>query len=108
MALRANAAPTHTSPETVRSVRRSLGHQEGPLVQPVAPLPPIGSRNSGAPDPSPWSRDTACQSTPEGAAFAAWFDATQVEESALFEHLAAVPIRRSYGVIREARHRAHF
>jgi hypothetical protein len=106
--LRAIAAATHTSPETVRTVRRSLRQHDGPPVQALAPLPAIGSRTTSAHVPSPWSSDSACQSTPEGAAFAGWFDATRVEESALFEHLAAVPISRVYGVIDEAHRRAQF
>jgi ParB-like chromosome segregation protein Spo0J len=106
--LRAIAAATHTSPETVRSVRRSLQRHEAPPAQPVPTLAAFGNRSSSAHVPSPWSADSACQSTPEGAAFAGWFDATQVEESALFEHLTAVPVSRIYGVIDEAHRRAQF
>jgi len=89
-------------------VRRSLRQHDGNPVQPVASLAAIDSRTGSAHVPSPWSTDSACQSTLEGAAFAGWFDATQVEEGAWFEHLAAVPVSRIYGVIDEAHRRAQF
>jgi ParB-like chromosome segregation protein Spo0J len=104
--LRAIATATHTSPETVRSVRRSL--QQASTVQGAAPLPAIPTRITNPARSSPWSRDSAFESTPEGATFAAWFESTQVDETALFEHPAAVPISRVYGVIDEAHRRAQF
>jgi ParB-like chromosome segregation protein Spo0J len=103
--LRAIATATHASPETVRSVRRSM-QPASPLRD--AALPATPTRVTGPRRPPPWSRDSAFESTSAGAAFAAWFDATQVDETALFEQPAAVPVSRIYGVIDEAHRRAQF
>ena len=53
----------------------------------------------------PW---IACSSTDDGARFATWFDRYDVDEAALFEHPAVVPVSRAYEVIDEARRRARF
>jgi ParB-like chromosome segregation protein Spo0J len=119
--LRAIAAKAHASPETVRTVRRSL-QAERPAPTPVlvGPLPTIDPELLGTaarlagPDPcattagDEWSRDSACASTPEGSRFAAWFDRHVVNDEDLWRFPGAVPVSRSYEVIDEAHRRARF
>jgi ParB-like chromosome segregation protein Spo0J len=119
--LRAIAARAHASPETVRTVRRSLQTmRSAPAPVLVGPLPtidpellgtaarPLGPGRRDAGEGDRWSRDSACASTPEGSRFASWFDRHEVDEEDLSYFPGAVPISRSYEVIDEAYRRARF
>jgi ParB-like chromosome segregation protein Spo0J len=97
--LRAVAARTGASPETVRSVRLTLaaerkGHFEIPHI-------PVSTR----PAAPTLATDSACSSTPEGLDFAQWFDDHALDERQLAVMASSVPISRAYGVIDEARRR---
>src|SRR5439155_11284676 len=105
--LRVVATQAGVSPETVRTVRRSLTGQEAESRQSSSPFPTINpdllGNDTGA---KCWSHDSALVSTPEGVRFAAWFDAHAIDETALWEHTRSVPVSRLYEVVDEARRRA--
>jgi hypothetical protein len=105
--LRLIASEAGCSPETVRTVRRSI---EETAAMPCGPrLPTIDLDLLDPRSPAKlWSQDTALASTAEGARFAAWFDEHHVDDAALWEHPAAVPTSRVYEVIDEARRRSRF
>jgi ParB-like chromosome segregation protein Spo0J len=108
--LRQIARQVGASPETVRDVRERLRRGEDPVPagarsRPFAPLP------QAAPVPPPripawpvpvWAEDSACQSAPDAAEFAAWFDAgaTSVEWRRFVQ---SVPLSRVYEIADQAR-----
>jgi ParB-like chromosome segregation protein Spo0J len=103
--LRSVAARTGASPETVRSVRKSLDAEEQPTVQrPRVSMLPCRL----AAEPRHWRVDIACSSTDEGLAFAEWFDRHLVDDTVIAPMTGAVPLSRVYDVIDEARRRAGF
>jgi hypothetical protein len=100
--LRAVAARTGASPETVRAVRRSFEVSQR-LEAPTC-SPPEGRPISGETS-SVWTKDSACASTPAGRCFAEWFDEHRLDEHVLAAMADSVPISRLYDVIDEARRR---
>jgi hypothetical protein len=50
--------------------------------------------------------DSACGSTADGLAFAAWFDRLATDDVECAPHVANVPLSRIYGVIDEATRRS--
>ena len=107
--LRLVAAQAGVSPETVRTVRRSLGERSTGARPLPETLPTIDPDLFGAATgEKSWSHDSALASTPEGRRFAAWFDDHDVDDTALWEQSPAVPMSRLYEVIDEARRRSRF
>ena len=113
VSLRSVAARTGVSPETVRSVRRSLAAKSDELSPSESLAAPVVNRD----DPSRWevvtphpvwTEDSACSSTPEGRSFAGWFDGHDVDDGLLSTMPEAVPLSRVYDVIDEARRRVVF
>lgn len=115
--LRAIAARVGASPETVRSVRRSIecrppaGELVGqPSLEPApsatATLPTSTSPSAVIADVSIWATDAALASTDHGRTFAAWFEATAVDHVDVDAFVGAVPLSRIYGVADEALRRA--
>jgi ParB-like nuclease domain len=100
--LRAIAARTGASPETVRSVRRAMSADE-PVT---APIVLATHRTAMAAPASNWSTDSACSSTEAGRDFAAWFDDHVLDAAVVQEMVDVIPLSRIYGVIDEARRRA--
>jgi hypothetical protein len=103
--LRAVAARTGASPETVRSVRKSMAAEQQ-LMRPPLPLSLGGPHQDHC--PSAWIQDTACSSTPCGRGFAEWFDEHRLERDDLQPMAEAVPVSRLYDVIDEACRRRAF
>jgi hypothetical protein len=119
LSLRQAAAEVGTSKETIRSVRNQLEARVSPdtcsglvLTLPFAPTP-FPPSVVGGPAPAPgkrasWSADTACSSTPDGQAFASWFDAHSVQDVQCITYASWVPLSRIYEVIDESRRRSEF
>jgi ParB-like chromosome segregation protein Spo0J len=111
VSLRSVAARTGVSPETVRTVRRSLAAQHEGISASQALLQTSGHPDEGAPKgkfPTPlnWLEDSACSSTPEGREFADWFEGRGLDSELLAPMAQAVPLSRVYDAIDEARRRA--
>jgi ParB-like chromosome segregation protein Spo0J len=109
--LREIASVAHCSPETVRSVRKSLV-EEGwqarpPVLQPMRqpalqPVPDTGD----ASDPPHEGLDHAFVSTIEGAAFKRWFETTRVDEDEWRKFVMSVPLGRVYEIADAAMQRS--
>jgi DNA-binding CsgD family transcriptional regulator len=108
--LRAIAQQLGVSPETVRSVRRSLADRdEAPAPRPVAAPVPSWVPSPIAPRPQPtWQDDRAFQSTASGCSFVDWFESTQVDAIGERKRASEVPLSRVYEVADEALRRAAF
>jgi hypothetical protein len=97
--LRAIAAAVGASPETVRSVRKSLaldGPEPGPFPKTPAP---------GSATPLRVVTDAAVVSHVDGERFARWFDSRDIEDE-WHLYLGAIPQSRLYEIADEARRRA--
>jgi ParB-like chromosome segregation protein Spo0J len=105
--LRSVAARIGASPETVRTVRKSMeaSAERAPVAAGLHALP---TRHDREPEAVQWTEDSACASTEEGRTFAQWFDEHAIDDDLLSALTTAVPLSRVYGVIDEARHRAEF
>jgi hypothetical protein len=104
--LRAIAASVGASPETVRSVRRSVGQPAADKVEaPEVTLPRLLPFLSPTPRKVEWSQDRALSSCPSSEDFLTWFESTEVGEE-WAEHVDTVPLSRVYEVADEARRRA--
>lgn len=93
--LREIAVLAHCSPETVRSVRRSM--ETAPVADDAGPVPPavpLGPRPVPGPDPS----DQAFASTDAGTAFAEWFARTHVDADECAAHVMQIPLSRVYEI----------
>lgn len=102
--LREIASVARCSPETVRSVRKSL-IEEGwqarpPVLHSVPGLPKSGL------DPAPEALDHAFISTLEGAAFKRWFETTHVDDEECQKFLMSVPLSRVYEIADAAMQRS--
>jgi transposase-like protein len=117
--LRAVAQAVGVSPETVRSVRKSLhsdgtgsragakdSHTDEPSVADIAWLSDMLGRGRPATAMAPWQEDRALSSLDCGDGFVAWFDGASVEEADCWRYLREVPLSRVYMVADEARRRA--
>jgi ParB-like chromosome segregation protein Spo0J len=106
--LRTVAERAGTSPETVRTIRRSLAAgDEGAALPATAAAAP--SEASPLPDLQHgrrWSADVAISSTPEGSAFGSWFDRSDISDDDIAAHLDVIPLSRVYEVIDDALRRA--
>jgi ParB-like chromosome segregation protein Spo0J len=102
--LRAVARKAGTSPETVRTVRRTLlGERPAPSTEDRGPV-----SHPSRDDPGPrrlWAQDSAIASTPEREEFGTWFDQTSLSGRDL-SYADVVPLSRIYEAIDEARRRA--
>jgi transposase-like protein len=111
--LRSIAADVGASPETVRSVRKSMrapAKEGGPEKLDRAPAParpalPVPLRLVTTAAPVRWGEDVALTSTSPGQDFAAWFEAVSIGDE-WREYLHAVPLSRVYEVADEASRRA--
>jgi ParB-like chromosome segregation protein Spo0J len=121
--LRAVAQEVGVSPETVRSVRKSL---QGPATGPrrgsgprlgddqpaetslpdIAWLADLMGRGRPATATEPWREDRALSSLACGDGFLDWFDGATVDEADCWRFLPEVPLSRVYMVADEARRRA--
>jgi transposase-like protein len=127
--LRAVAQEVGVSPETVRTVRKSLqapaagdGSRNGarrrgpdPSETPLpseTPIPDIAwladlvGRGRLATATEPWREDRALSSLACGEGFLSWFDGSAVDEAECWRFLPEVPLSRVYMVADEARRRA--
>ena len=111
--LRSIASAVGVSPETVRSVKRSMITGTDPNDDPnasyddapknlLAPLFRLASSRMTAPT---WCADNAFQSTESGVSFLEWLDRTGVHGDQT-ERAHSVPISRTYEIADEARRRA--
>lgn len=107
--LRSIAATVGASPETVRSVRMTMGRLAGgqpdtgeALDPPVTASGPVPSVRAA---PEPWKDDAALLSRDDGEDFVAWFDRTSVRESDCVR-VETVPLSRVYEIADEARRRS--
>lgn len=106
--LRAIAAATGGSPETVRSVRKEMWSRESPSIAREGSNEDYAAGPSNAEDSlggDPWASDTAMQSTEAGRTFIAWFSRTDVDDEWL-SYVRELPLSRIYAVADEARRRA--
>jgi hypothetical protein len=104
--LRTIAKGAGVSPETVRRIRLRLNDK--PPFTPVAPpaaQPTDFSTKLRPPGAALWSTDSACLSTSEGRAFAAWFDRHSVGLDESLTYAEHVPLNRIYEIVDETRHR---
>ncbi len=101
--LREIASVARCSPETVRSVRKSLVEEGWPARPPV--LRPVPDMPKGS-DPPPDGLDHAFISTLEGAAFKRWFETTFVDDEACRNFVMSVPLSRVYEIADAAMQRS--
>lgn len=117
--LRTIARRVGASPETVRSVRIQLaqGDDPGPSVGTTRPTTAMKAvthlyepddllLRSRATPARTWQDDSACSSTSDGAAFAAWFEQHSLDGYGWREFVHAVPLSRVYEIVDEARRRS--
>lgn len=108
--LRTIARAVGASPETVRSVRNSLGGDLAARREPsteTAPLASVIDLPPRVPEPVvSLGGDRACTDRDGGHEFVEWFDATMVARGDVYEHSGTVPLSRVYEVADEARRRA--
>lgn len=93
--LREIASVAHCSPETVRSVRKSLV-EEG--WRTPAPPSEFGDEPPRTLPREPGDMDNAFMSTLEGAAFTRWFETTHVDPDECQRHVTDVPLSRVYEI----------
>jgi hypothetical protein len=106
--LRAIASIVGASPETVRSVRRSIMGQEVPADPPVKSPPSTPSKSDQAPCASATLRlvtDVATMSGVYGEGFAMWFDSVAITDD-WEARIDCVPQSRIYEIADEARRRS--
>jgi DNA-binding CsgD family transcriptional regulator len=107
--LRFIAVEAGVSPETVRTVRRSLGAGSAGSAQSASPLPTTQSMMVSARSVTKSvSDDGALAPTSATAQFAAWFDHHRIEDGVLRQYVRLVPTSRVKEVVDEARSRARF
>lgn len=104
--LRSIASRVGASPETVRSVRKTMAAQAD--RPPVTALATVAEAPPAPAGGQAWSGDTACGSTDAGREFAQWFDEHRLDEAVIAAMADAVPLSRVYGVIDESRRRMAF
>jgi hypothetical protein len=100
--LRAIANTVGASPETVRSVRRSLTDSDDGAAE-LLPSAQRGNQTLSA--RGRWSQDPALASLPSSECFLRWFESSDVAEE-WYRFVSAVPISRIYEVADEARRRS--
>ena len=113
--LRSIASEVGVSPETVRSVKRSMmsGTESGEASNasdaraPKNVPAPLFRLASSRMTPPSWCADTAFQSTESGVSFLEWLDRTGVHGDQA-ERALSVPISRTYEIADEARRRAQW
>jgi AraC-like DNA-binding protein len=108
--LRTIARAVGASPETVRSVRNSLGQDltaRRVVTTHAMPLAPVIDLPPRLPEPVvSLGGDRACTDRDGGHEFVEWFDATTVALGDVYAHGGTVPLSRVYEVADEARRRA--
>jgi hypothetical protein len=101
--LREIARRVGASPETVRDVRARLARGDDPIPSGVRDtLPPPEPAPAPPPSLLAWVADTACQSQPEAAEFAAWFDQGQASVD-WRRYVEVVPLSRVYEIADQSR-----
>jgi DNA-binding Lrp family transcriptional regulator len=102
--LRTIAARTGVSPETVRSVRRTLLETGGKQEPGLGPSP--AEVNASTVHLPPLRHDPAFLSTEEGTQFLKWFFSRDIDLGEARRQADTVPLGRVYDVIDEAQARA--
>jgi ParB-like chromosome segregation protein Spo0J len=100
--LREIATVSRCSPETVRAVRRAMSSAESEALR----NPQSASKALSCSDKNDELADPAFASTGEGAAFMAWFAATNLTNEDWHIHVRHIPLSRVYEIADMARRRS--